>query len=119
MQWVLANLEDVKILIKKVQRKIDNELQLTQRERNWSAVLAANIVGGMVANRIGLINFDMTRIFTKAGEILLTLRKETTAPVDNYVSVIGDLITQNLNKVLIVNDKADKRTSLPSAPQQA
>lgn len=117
MQWVLANLEDVKILIKKVQRKIDKELQLTQRERNWSAVLAANIVGGMIANNIGLIDFDMPRIFNKAGEILLTLRKETTAPVDNYVSVIGDLITQNLNKVLIVNDKADKRTSLPSAPQ--
>lgn len=116
MQWVVANLEDVKILLRRIQRKIDTELKLTQRERNWSAVLATNITGGMIANRIGLIKYDMSRIFAKAGEVLQTLRLETTAPVDNYVSVIGDLITQNLNRLLIVDDNVDKRTALPKAP---
>ena len=55
MQWVIGNLEETKVTLRRVQRRIDAELGLTQRERTWSAAIAANITGGLIAERLGLL----------------------------------------------------------------
>ena len=116
VQHVIANPEGTKNIVRSIQRKIDKEMRLTQRERNWSAIIAANIAGGYIANELGIIKFDMERIYLKAGEIIKILREETIAPVDSYVATLGGFIVQNLNRLLIVNDGVDKRTSKSVAP---
>ena len=99
-----------------VQNKIDKELRLTSRERNWSAIIAANIAGGLIANQLGIIKFDMGRIYKKAAELIQILREETTAPVDSYVSVLGAFIVDNFNRLLMVNGDEDKRNQKQNAP---
>ena len=116
VQHVIANPERTKNIVHSIQRKIDKEMRLTQRERNWSAIIAANIAGGYIANELGIITFDMERIYSKAGDIIKVLREDTIAPVDSYVSVLGGFIIQNLNKMLTVNDGVDQRTSKSTAP---
>jgi len=117
MQYVLANPEGVKRDVLKIQAKIDKEMRLTSRERNWSALIAANIAGGWIACKLGLINFDMGRIYSKASRTIIQLRKETVAPVDSYVSILGSFINSNLNNLLDVDDGVDQRTSKPKAPR--
>ena len=116
MQYVLANPEGVKTEVRNMQAKIDKELRLTSRERNWSAVIAANLVGGRIANNLGLIDFDLTRIYIKAAKVILQLRKNTKAPVDNFLSTLASIINNNLNNLLVVDDGVDQRTSKPKAP---
>ena len=52
IQYVIANLDKVKRDVRKIQKKIDKELRLTSRERNWSAIVAANIAAGIIASDI-------------------------------------------------------------------
>ena len=117
VQYILANPEGVKRDVLKIQAKIDKEMRLTSRERNWSALIAANIAGGWIACKLGIIDFDMKRIYKKASKIILQLREETIAPVDNYVSILGSFINSNLNNMLDVDDGVDQRTSKPKAPR--
>lgn len=116
IQYIIANPEKVKTKVIMVQNKIDKELRLTPRERNWSAIIAANIAGGLIANQLGIIKFNMKRIYKKAAELIQVLREETTAPVDSYVSVLGAFIVDNFNKLLIVNGEVDQRSQKQASP---
>ena len=49
LQWLVNNLEEAKQLVAKVQARLDQDLQLTSRERFWSASVACNIAGGLIA----------------------------------------------------------------------
>ena len=116
MQYVLANPEVVKNDVLAIQKKIDRDLRLTSRERNWSAIVAANIAAGVIATKLGIIKFDMRRIYSKAAEIINQLRKDTIAPLDSYVSILGAFVSSNLNGLLDVDDGVDQRTSKAKVP---
>jgi hypothetical protein len=116
MQYVLANPESVKNDVLAIQKKIDKELRLTSRERNWSAIIAANIAAGIIATKLGIIKFDMRRIYSKAAGIINQLRKDTIAPLDSYVSILGAFVSSNLNGLLDVDDGVDQRTSKAKVP---
>jgi len=120
IQYVIANLDKVKRDVRKIQKKIDKELRLTSRERNWSAIVAANIAAGIIASDIlGIIDFDMHRIYIAATKIIKKLRKNTIAPVDSYVSVLGGFISANLRNLLVVNGKLDKRSQKEFTPEHS
>jgi len=116
IQYVIANAEGVKQDVLKIQAKIDKEMRLTSRERNWSAIIAANITAGVIACRLGLIDFDMGRIYRAAIPLISQLRKDTIAPLDTYVSILGSFVANNLNNMLVVDDGVDQRASKPKAP---
>tara|TARA_R110000772_G_scaffold212823_3_gene323418 strand:+ start:8 stop:1114 length:1107 start_codon:yes stop_codon:yes gene_type:complete len=116
MQYVLANLDAVRERIKAVQSKIDSELNLTQRERNWSAIIAANITAGMIATELGIIDFDMRRIFQKTAPVLKSMRDDTVAPLDSNAGNIGEFINRNLIHTLVVESGSDMRSGRVKVP---
>tara|TARA_Y100001937_G_scaffold32229_1_gene46059 strand:+ start:7296 stop:10115 length:2820 start_codon:yes stop_codon:yes gene_type:complete len=116
IQYVIANAEGVKNDVLAVQKKIDKELRLTSRERNWSAIVAANITGGIIATKLGLIKFDMERIYLTAAELIKQLRKDTAAPMDSYVSILGAFVINNFKNLLDVKDNVDQRSSKIEEP---
>ena len=117
IQYVLANMEEVKSTLARVQAKIDTELDLTSRERIWSAIAAVNITAGLIAHRLGLlVSWDMARIYTKVMDKIHELRLTTKAPVNDASAVIADYIYRHINNVLVVDELADNRTHLPRAP---
>ena len=48
--------------------------------------------------------------------MLPELREEVSAPVDNTVAVIGDYINRKIQHTLVVNEKLDSRSNMPSVP---
>jgi hypothetical protein len=114
--YLVRNKDKVVATIKQVQTKLDRELKLTQRERFWSAVIAANIVGGLIATKLELINWDMQRIYMWATDMLQSLRQEVEPPVQDFMQVIGSFVNRHISNMLIVNDAVDQRTKLPLAP---
>ena len=118
MEWVFNNLEEVTKTCAQVQARIDRELRLAPKERFWSATVAANIVGGLVARRAGLINWDMGRIYTWASERVLLLRSEVAAPLDSTDQVVGDFVNRHMQNILVVNDSVDKRLNLEKKPDR-
>jgi hypothetical protein len=114
--WLVANYELAKKTALNTQAKLDRELKLTQRERFWSAVLAANLTGGAIAKHIGLIDWDMPSIYDWACKLLLSLRDDVQPPRNNAIEVVGDYIRRNIQSILVVNEEADARSSMLAAP---
>lgn len=115
-RFLIENYEEAKNLYLTMQNRIDTLLKLTQRERYWSATVAANITGIHIAIRLGLCDWDIARIFKWACKMILSLRKTTAAPMDDNQQVLALFLLQNLDSILIVNDNADGRTHMQEAP---
>jgi hypothetical protein len=116
VKWLVENLEDAKNTLLGIQAKIDKELKLTQRERFWSAVVAANITGGLIAKSLGLISWDMKAIYQWATQMILGLRVEVKPPASDVMTIIGDYINRHMQNILVVNEEVDRRTAMPSLP---
>lgn len=115
-KWLVDNLEEAKNTALGIQAKLDKELKLTQRERFWSAVAAANITGGLIAKTCGLIDWDMKVIYKWVTKMILGLREDVKPPVNDVMAIIGDYINRHMQNIVVVNDEADRRTNMPFAP---
>ena len=114
--WLVNNLEEAKNTALAVQSRLDRELKLTPRERVWSAVISANLTGGLIAKQLGLIDWDIKRINTWAKGMYYTMRDQVQMPVGDVMSIVGDYINRHMQNVLVVNNFVDKRSSKPSLP---
>jgi hypothetical protein len=115
-KWLVENLEEAKNTVLGIQAKIDKELKLTQRERFWSAVAAANITGGLIAKNLGLIDWDMKAIYKWATQMILNLRVEVKPPASDVMAVIGDYINRHMQSILVAHDGVDRRTNMAMLP---
>jgi hypothetical protein len=116
IEWVVKNLEEAKNTALSIQAKIDRELKMTQRERFWSAVVAAHITGGLIAKNLQLIDWDMKAIYRWATDTIIGMRDDVKPPVNDVVSIVGDYINRHMQNILVVNDEADRRTQMPMMP---
>jgi hypothetical protein len=116
LQWLVNNLEEAKDLLMKVQARLDKQLQVTQKERFWSATAACNITGGLIAKNIGLIDFDMKRIYDWLVGMLASMRKDVDIPDATPQSVLGSFINAHMNHALVVNGTIDTKTGLLPMP---
>ena len=116
-EYLVNNLEEVKASIRSIQMKVDREFKITQKERFWSAIIAANITGGLIAKNLGLIDWDIQRIYHWCGARLLPeLRDDVRTPVDDTVAIVGDFINRHMQNILVVNDAVDSRSNMPALP---
>jgi hypothetical protein len=113
---LVSNLEEAIRTARNIQAKIDKELQLTQRERFWSAATAANIAGGLIAKHLKLIDWDMKRIYLWATKMVLSLREDMSPPVNDVSAVIGDYVNRHMQSIIVANDEADRRANRGIAP---
>lgn len=115
-RYLVSEYEEVKNLYLAVQSRLDSILKLTQRERFWSATVAANLTGIQIAVRLGICNWNIKAIFKWACDMIRSLRTTTLPPIDEDKEVLGDFLIRHIDNVLIVNDSADKRTKLQEVP---
>lgn len=113
---ILGNLEECISGMRAVQEKLDKELNLTNRERFWSAVVACNIAGGLIAKSLNLLDWDMRTIYQWACGMINSLREDVKPPATDSASIVGDFINRHMQNILVVNDEVDTRTNMHSAP---
>lgn len=116
VQWCVNNKEDAVDLVRKVQARIDNEVQFTSRERFWSAVVACNIAGGLIAKNLDLIGYDMKAIYEWVKIMLSGMRQEIKPPQDNPVTILGEFLNSHLMHTLVVNEEQDSRSGMVPLP---
>lgn len=118
-QYLLGNLEEVKADLLAVQAKLNSDLSLTQRERFWSAVIACNITGALIAKRLGLIDYDIKRVYSWVCKHIKEAQEAAkSVPLDNSSGNIGDFLNRHIRNILVINGEVDTRTKLPPAPIQ-
>ena len=115
-KFVVENKDDCIGLVKKVQYKIDKEIGFQARERFWSANVATNLAGGMIAQSLDLHDIPIPRVYQHMVGQLSDMRGFSGAPVVSPAVVIGEFINAHMMHTLVVNGEADGRTSLHSLP---
>lgn len=118
MRWVLSNLDEVIATVLRVQKAVDVELNLTQRERNFSAMVASNIVGGLIAKKIGLIDWDINRIRNVISPLIRQMGRDSVAPAADASGVLGDYMYRHNHNILVVDEGVDKRSNMQKLPAQ-
>ena len=116
LSWLVNNLEEAKALVKKVQARIDREVQFTARERFWSAVAACNIAGGLIAKGLELHNYDIARVYEWLKGMLGEMRVDVKPPQTSPVTALGEFINSHINNALVVNGEVDARSSMVPLP---
>lgn len=117
VRYVLENLEEIEEACMTIQARLDRELKLTQKERFWSAGVAANITAGFVCKMLGLIDWDINQLYQWACNMILGLREEIQPPATSTAQVIGDFINRYMQNILVVDDAVDQRSNLQVIPK--
>lgn len=116
IQWVVNNLEEAIALVRKVQARLDREVQFNQKERFWSGVSACNIAGGIIAGILSLHDYDMKAVYEWLKDMLGEMRHEIQAPNSTPVTILGEFVNAHIINALVVNGEVDARSNLQSMP---
>ena len=115
-KYLVSDLEAAVDLVMQVQQKIDKAVGFTSRERFWSGAVACNIAGALIAKDLGIIDFDIKRVFDWIVNELKTMRTEIKAPAQSQASVIGEFMNSHRAAVLVINGEADGRSGMEQLP---
>lgn len=116
MSAVVAELDSVLSLYNKVKTKMNKVLGITSRERYWAISLSTMITGGYIARKLGLIDWDIDKLFMLMVDLARIKRIEVDNNAVDYNSVLGEFLSENKGAILQINGKVDERSGLPSAP---
>lgn len=119
IQYILKNRDDVLEVITDLQKHIDERANFNNQNRYWSAVIACNIAGALIARHVGIISIDPIKVLDWVIDSLVpNLRGVVEDQAASYDDVLGQYINENLMSALIINGNPDERTKLPQAPIQ-
>lgn len=118
MRYVLSNYESVQRTCQRAQAKVDLEVGLLPKERFWSAGVAANFVGGVIAKRLGLIDWDMDRIYDWACDQVRHMRSEISPPLTDVDQILGDYLYRHMQNILTIPNANDRRTGASPLPKR-
>jgi hypothetical protein len=116
-QYLVGNLEDALDAVMQIQQKLDKAIGLTSRERFWSATIACNIAGALIAKDLGIIDFNIKRVFDWIVAEVKVMRHEIKAPTSVHTaSVINEFMNEHRAAVLVINNEADARSGMEQLP---
>lgn len=118
MQHVLKNMPEVEALARKIQRKLDKDLNLDQSDRFYSVVLACAFAGGTIASQLGLHNIGVQRVYQYALGTIGDIRRNVVQPASNTEMAAQETLTtyinENMSNTLVINGL--KLNGVPHAP---
>ena len=111
-QYLVDNMEEVRARIAEEHRKFDEKHAISQRERMWSAAIVANLVGGVYAKKLGLIDWDLTRVYKFAVDLLNSLRKvhHIETPEGRAIAGLSGFINRYINNILTIKKESKGTT---------
>jgi energy-coupling factor transporter ATP-binding protein EcfA2 len=115
-QYLVSDLEGAMDLVMQVQQRLDKAVDMSNRERFWSAVAACNIAGALIAKDLGIIDFDILRVYEWIVKELKVMRHEIKAPTVGTIDAISEFINEHRGSVLVINDEVDNRTGMEQLP---
>jgi hypothetical protein len=77
VQYYMNNREAVEQIEEKVRDRVDQTCQLSSSDRFWSEYITKALTAGIIANKLGLLSYDMKAVFNFA---VLVRYWQTTSP---------------------------------------
>lgn len=103
MQYVLDNRDAVIAQYRKLIDGIFRAAGAPSHERFWVAIVAANITGLMVAQKVGLLKFDPAVLTRWAVNQMKAQRQAVAETVQDPIEVIGNFLNAHIRDTLVVD----------------
>ena len=116
IKYVASNLPTVIELLGRVNRKLDRAANITNTERFWSAGIAIDITGGIIARNLGLHNIPIEPVFDHAVNLVNNTRTKNNEEFSSVADYLGGFLQRHYQDILVINGKTHSRTGLEQAP---
>ena len=107
--YLIKNVDKIKEDLEKVRKKVDAKLKLTNQNRFWSAHIACTITGGLIAKQLGLIKFDMKKLFDWTEDLVAFNRGMETSMDSSIEDTLNDYINEHWGNILMIKSTDDLR----------
>ena len=111
IQFVINNLEEVKATLEKIQGRIDRLAGLTAENRFWSAGVAANMTGLIIAKKMGFIDYDLKKVEAWIVKQLIHNKNEITEMDTPVEQILNDFFNEHFNSMIWIKSTQDLRKS--------
>jgi hypothetical protein len=105
IEYVLTHMAEVKSLLSKMQAKIDGSLKLDQADRFYSSILTCAFVGALIAQRLGLHDITINRVYTFGLALVEQNRAAAKSDIGDPTVVaqetLAAFINENVNNALV------------------
>jgi uncharacterized protein (DUF927 family) len=105
IEYVLTHRETVIKMLSDMQAKVDKEFGLDQTDRFYSFLLTCSLTGALIAQRLGLHDIDIKRVYQYLIREVALSRATTKLAVGDPLVVaqeaLGAFINENVNNALV------------------
>jgi hypothetical protein len=109
IQYIIANIDAVTKLLGQVQAKIDKAADLTAENRFWSAGAAADLTGVLIAKKLGLVNYDTSKLFSYIVKMLKENKNSVADMNSPAIETLNDYFHENWGNILKIKSTDDLR----------
>ena len=102
MQYVLNHYDEVFKLRIKIQKILEDKSHAEGKERFWIAAFSAAMTGGLIAQKIGLVKFNVNSIFDEVITMLKSMRGDVIEDKIDYTSILGRYLNTHASNVIFV-----------------
>jgi hypothetical protein len=100
---VIANNAAVIDSIARIKARLVKDVGASRKERFWVGVAAANIAGGIIAQQLGLHDYNMRAIYAWTVRFFGEMRESAVSHVVDNVHVLGEFINEHLGAYLVID----------------
>ena len=112
LAYVAKNKDKIAKALIKTRSKLSPEGREETRERFYMDAIATAIVGGNIAKRLGLINFDMNAILGWAKRHVATLRTTRANNISTVHDMLGQFLSSLHGRTVVTDSIGDGRRGM-------
>lgn len=116
MTYLIQNLPKVQKILEATIQDITDRGQLRNEERFWGAMFGCVLVGGAIAKKLGLHNYDVKRVVDKFTMQSEEVREAVRNSQSDPVSLLSDFLNNNLDGILKMDHEGRPYLGLDGRP---
>lgn len=118
-QWLVKNKEKIKPGLDKIRAIIEQKAGIKNEERYWAATASTAIYGGLVAQALGLVRFEIAPLIDWVCDAIRNMRGDKDDFVADPVAVLGQFIDEHQQNRLVLADADAKVPRIIDHPKGA
>jgi hypothetical protein len=100
--WLTQNIETVKAGLLVMQDRMNIECGIKGEERYWAVIAATAIYGGLIARKLGVIQFDISPVMYWVINTVKEMRSGKLDLTDSSVNILGQFLDEHASHRLMV-----------------
>jgi hypothetical protein len=111
VQYIMANLAEVRLLIETLQRQIDKAADLGPENRFWSAAATCALAAAVICKHLNLLDYDVPTLKNYIIKEILKGNKSVSADMSlDPMDLVTAYTYQNLGRILQIKSTMDRRS---------